>query len=281
VKIIHSIHEMQSVSNHLRELGKSIGFVPTMGALHQGHLKLAEYAQQNNDVVVCSIFVNPIQFNNAEDLKKYPRNFQQDADMLESMGCDVIFYPTVEEMYPEPVTYVYDFGILDKVMEGKYRPGHFNGVAIVVKKLFDIVLPHRAYFGQKDYQQLAVIKALVKQENINVEIISCPTIREADGLAMSSRNQRLTAEERMLAPVIYQTLVAAEQRSKKHRLEEVKRWVEYSINSHASMKLEYFEISDAETLQPVSELLPNQPVVACIAVFMGQVRLIDNLLYNL
>lgn len=281
MKIIHSINEMYSLSIKLREQGKSIGFVPTMGALHQGHLRLVDIAQQHNDIVVCSIFVNPIQFNNAEDLKKYPRNFQQDAEMLEASGCDIIFYPSVEEMYPEPVTHKYHFGIIDQVMEGKYRPGHFNGVAIVVKKLFDIVLPHRAYFGQKDYQQLAVIKALVKQEKMDVEIIPCPTIREKDGLAMSSRNQRLTADERRLAPVIYQTLVAAAQRSKDNSIDELKSWVEYTINSHAPMRLEYYEISDAETLQPVSHLQPHQPVVACIAVFMGQVRLIDNLVFNM
>lgn len=273
---------MQQLSLELRmQPGRQIGFVPTMGALHRGHLELVKRAVNENDVVVCSIFVNPIQFNNPDDLKKYPRTFESDIEMLESMGCHYVFYPDTQEMYPEPETHTYDFGQLDKVMEGRYRQGHFNGVAIVVKKLFDIVLPHRAYFGEKDFQQLTIIKALVKMEKMDVEIVPCPTVRENDGLAMSSRNMRLTPEQRAQAPLIYQSLLKAKQQYMTQPAEVVKAALEKTINRHPLMKLEYFEIADTDTLEPVTGLKPQKPVVACIAVHMGEIRLIDNMLFNL
>lgn len=271
---------MKKFSLSARKNGQRIGFVPTMGALHKGHLMLAQQAKQDNDLIVCSIFVNPIQFNNPLDLEKYPRNLERDSQLLRSIGCDVIFYPGVEEMYPQPETKVYDFGLLDKVMEGKYREGHFNGVAIVVKKLFDIVVPHKAYFGEKDFQQLAIIRNLVKQENIPVDIIPYPTVRESDGLAMSSRNMRLSDNQRRQAPKIYSTLKEAAIRSKDRSVEEVKEWVEKSINAHAEMKLEYFEIADPQTLMPITGALNQRPAVACIAVYMDQIRLIDNIIIN-
>lgn len=281
MKVIRTLKQMHDYSVAARKAGKSIGFVPTMGALHNGHLMLVEKALAENDLGVCSIFVNPIQFNNPRDLEKYPRTFEKDSAMLEAIGCNVIFYPDVEEMYPEPVTHTYDFGLLDKVMEGRYRAGHFNGVAIVVKKLFDIVIPHKAYFGEKDYQQLAVIKALVKTESIDIDIIPCPIVRETDGLAMSSRNVRLTPAQRREAPLIYQTLIKASELYKTQSVETVMEWVAQSINANPEMKLEYFEISATDTLIPVRENKPHGPVVACIAVFMGQIRLIDNMIFNL
>lgn len=258
----------------------SIGFVPTMGALHEGHLDLVKRAVSENDLVVCSIFVNPIQFNKPEDLKKYPRSLESDLEMLESAGCDLAFCPGVKEMYPKPEKIVYDFGMLDKVMEGEHRPGHFNGVAIVVKKLFDFVEPHRAYFGQKDYQQLQVIKALVKKENLEVEIVGCPTVRESDGLAMSSRNQRLTPEQRREAPKIFRALDKARTMYPEASLDEIKAMVIDEINTSPHLEVEYFEISDAETLLPVTRPGKNQKLVACIAVNAGNVRLIDNVLFG-
>ncbi|MFN3556599.1 MAG: pantoate--beta-alanine ligase [Bacteroidales bacterium] len=281
MEVFHTIAQMQHFSLNCRSQGKSLGFVPTMGALHQGHLELVRRALSENDVVVCSIFVNPIQFNNPEDLQKYPRTFETDASMLQQLGCDAIFYPSVQEMYPEPEHRVFDFGQLDKVMEGEFRPGHFNGVAIVVKKLFEIVLPHRAYFGEKDFQQLAIIRALVKMEAMDLEIVPCSIVREEDGLAMSSRNVRLSAEERRQAPLIYKTLLTARELYRHAEPAEVIRRVEDMINSCPSMQLEYFNIAHMDSLQSIGTTKPAEPVVACIAVYMGEVRLIDNMIFNL
>ncbi len=274
------ISVLKAWTREQRKHGRSIGFVPTMGALHEGHLALVKKAKCENDLVVSSIFVNPMQFNKPEDLEKYPRTLDDDLKMLYNTSCDVVFCPGVHEMYPTPETRVYDFGILDKVMEGRYRQGHFNGVAIVVKKLFDIVEPHRAYFGQKDYQQLQVIKALVKIENLDVKIISCPTVREADGLAMSSRNRRLTPAQRLEAPKIYRALDKARNMYPSTGVDEIKTMVVDEINASPQLEVEYFEISDAETLQPVTRPGKNQKLVACIAVHAGNVRLIDNVLFN-
>ncbi len=260
--------------------GRSIGFVPTMGALHEGHLGLVKRAVSENDLVVCSIFVNPIQFNKPEDLEKYPRTLESDLEMLESVGCHLAFCPDAKEMYPAPETKVYDFGELDKVMEGRHRPGHFNGVAIVVKKLFDLVEPHRAYFGQKDYQQLQVIKALVAKEKLDVEIVACPTVREPDGLAMSSRNQRLTPSQRREATRIIKALDKARKVYPGAGVDEIKAMVIDEINASPQLKVEYFEIADADTLLPVTRPGKNQQLVACIAVNAGNVRLIDNVLFS-
>jgi pantoate--beta-alanine ligase len=262
-----------------KDAGKSIGFVPTMGALHAGHLALARQAKKENDIVVCSIFVNPKQFNNPEDLEKYPRTLEADLEKLRSVQCDAVFCPDEKEMYPGPDTRVYNFDSLDKVMEGQYRRGHFNGVAIVVRKLFDIVTPHRAYFGQKDYQQLQIIKALVKIESMDVEVVPCATVRESDGLAMSSRNVRLTPSQRKEAGTIFRTLKTAREMHPQHAVGAIEKWAITKINASPELEVEYFQIVDAETLLPVENAQPNTRLVACTAVFAGQVRLIDNLLF--
>jgi pantoate--beta-alanine ligase len=280
MKIINTINKTREVIDEVRKAGITLGFVPTMGALHQGHLALVNKAKKENDLVVCSIFVNPIQFNNPSDLLKYPLTLEQDIDLLVSVGCDILFCPDEKEMYPEPESKVYDLGDLDMVMEGKFRPGHFNGVAVVVKKLFDIILPDRAYFGEKDFQQLAVIKALVRNEHLDVQIVPCPTEREPDGLAMSSRNTRLTPGHRAKAPMIYQTLLKAKEMLNSTPPSKIKSWVENVFCNEPEARLEYFEIADAETLLPVSENDRDKKLVGCIAVFFGEVRLIDNIVFN-
>ncbi len=280
MKIFKLRAEIAEFCKKTRSQGKTIGFVPTMGALHTGHLKLVEQALAENDIVICSIFVNPIQFNNPDDLNKYPRTFNEDIAMLENLDCTAVFSPDVNEMYPEPATMHYDFGLLDKVMEGKFRPGHFNGVAIVVSRLFKIVGPHKAYFGEKDYQQLAIIRKLVEIENSPVDVVACKTIREHDGLAMSSRNKRLSERQRKEAPLIYKALSSVPDLVSVYDLDRVKNDISETINANPEMKLEYFEISDAITLSPLQNPEKGTKAVACIAVFMGDVRLIDNIIFN-
>jgi pantoate--beta-alanine ligase len=276
MKIFRTIKEIKENISFQKVSGKTIGFVPTMGALHHGHLSLIENARKENDITVCSIFINPIQFNNKEDYIKYPRSTESDILMLEKANCDFLFIPEESEMYPDDEVINYDLGGLDKNMEGAFRPGHFNGVAVIVKKLLDIVEPDRAYFGQKDFQQLAIIKYFVKQNKIPVQIIGCQTVRENDGLAMSSRNQRLTPEQRAVAPLIYKTLMSAQAEAGSKDIKTLKSLVEEEISKCSLMKLEYFDIVDAETLQKVQDLKNHRSVVACIAVYLGNVRLIDN-----
>ncbi len=280
IKNMITFSKISDINNFVREQrnnGKTIGFVPTMGALHKGHLELMKQAKQENDFLVVSIFVNPIQFNNPEDLKKYPRDVNKDKELLENIGCDVLFAPTVEEMYPENVTKKYNFGSLETVMEGASRPGHFNGVAIVVSKLFEIVQPHKVYFGEKDYQQLAIIKKLVETEQLPVEIIPCPIVREADGLAMSSRNERLTDEEKATAPYIYQTLKFAKKGSDTICPGPLKQMVVNMFKARDEFDLEYFELADDENLQPISSWSSSPGILAFVVVKLGNVRLIDNI----
>lgn len=260
-----------------KEQNHSIGFVPTMGALHQGHLSLVAQSVAENDATACSIFVNPIQFNNQEDLEKYPRTLEQDLQLLEEAGCNVVFAPSVEEMYPEEVQDKYDFGHLEKVMEGRFRPGHFNGVVIVVKKLFLIVKPDRAYFGKKDYQQLAIIRAMTEVERLPVEIVPCPIVREQDGLAMSSRNMRLSTEERALAPEIYRILSEAASLAAEKDIAETEAWVHQEMTKKETFRLEYFEIVDGKTLLPAKSWNSQGGVIGCIALWLGNIRLIDNI----
>ncbi len=275
--ILRTIAEIKQHLFSLRSTGAKVGFVPTMGALHQGHLTLVRIARKTSDYVTASIFVNPIQFNNPEDLLKYPREEESDVRKLKETGCDMVFIPSVEEMYPEPVTTVFDFGRLDKVMEGKFRPGHFNGVAVVVKKLFEIIEPHKAYFGEKDFQQLIIIQQMVRQLKLPVKIIPCRTVREPDGLAMSSRNKRLTTEERAIAPVIYQTLRKAKTLRRTWTVPQVTEWVYQEFKKYPAFSLEYFEMVDADTLLPVINWQSSNRIIACIAAFLGKVRLIDNI----
>ena len=278
MEILKTIAATQIYLQNAKKQQFTIGFVPTMGALHDGHLALVKQAKAENDIVVVSIFVNPIQFNNKEDLLNYPRNIEKDAELLKTVGCNAIFAPDEKEIYPEPISTVYDFGLLATVMEGKFRPGHFNGVAVVVKRLFDIVQPDNAYFGKKDYQQLQIIKLLVQQEKIPVNIISYPIVRETDGLAMSSRNMRLTSEERLVAPFIYQTLLKAKEKAGKLSLNDIIEWVLQEIEDNPLLTAEYFEITDATTLSPVTEWENCEHAIGCIAVFLGNVRLIDNII---
>lgn len=260
-----------------RVKGKSLGFVPTMGALHNGHISLISKAKNENDTVVASIFVNPTQFNNPDDLKKYPRTIEADKELLQKNGCDVLFFPSVEEIYPEKDNTVFDLGGLDTLMEGKFRPGHFNGVAMVVKRLFEIVQPNNAYFGEKDFQQLAIIRYMVKSENLKVKITGCPTLREKSGLAMSSRNMRLSEEEKVQAAAIYRALTQARENSNKHLPSKVKQIFENTISQNPVFKFEYFEIVDSETLLPAEEWNPKRKAVGCVAIWIRDVRLIDNM----
>jgi len=277
MKLIYNIYELSQYISYVKKENKKIGFVPTMGALHEGHLSLASKARAENDVCICSIFVNPTQFNNADDFNKYPRTLDSDIKLFKHINVDAVFIPAEKDIYPVKPTEIFELGGLDLVMEGKFRPGHFNGVATIVKKLFDLVLPDRAYFGEKDFQQLAVIKYLVKTLNIPVEIVPCPTLREANGLAMSSRNQRLSSDEKKLAPLIYRTLEAGKEKLNNQPIEEVKQWVESEISSCQQMKLEYFEIVDSETLAVAGVFESGTSYRACIAVYLGSVRLIDNI----
>ena len=279
MKTFKKITELQAILQKYKAKNYKIGFVPTMGALHKGHISLIEQSKSENDITVVSIFVNPTQFNNPDDLKKYPRTLESDIEELIYAKTDVLFFPSVKEIYPEPVTQNFEFGHLAEVMEGKFRPGHFDGVAQVVSRFFEIVKPDNSYFGQKDFQQLAIIKAMVKMLNLSVKIHACPIVREADGLAMSSRNQRLSVEERKNAATISQTLFKSKIYSKTHSVEETKDWVTKTIRSNSFLKIEYFEIVDEQNLMEINDWNEKQNKVACIAVFIGKVRLIDNIMY--
>ncbi|MGM0612614.1 MAG: pantoate--beta-alanine ligase [Bacteroidota bacterium] len=278
MKTLEKIQQIQSALNAEKKMQKSIGFVPTMGALHEGHLSLLRQARKENDVLVCSVFVNPIQFNNTEDLNNYPRNLDADLQKMKAEGCDYVFAPSTEEMYPEPVTDQYDFGNLEKVMEGKFRPGHFNGVAIVVRKLFEIIQPDKAYFGKKDFQQLQIIRKLVDMIDLDIDIVSVPISREQDGLARSSRNSRLTPEEREIAPRIYEIITEAKDKINQFETPaDMKTWGLEQLNKDSRLQPEYFEIVDMDTLEPIEQWSDTNRCILCLAVFLGQVRLIDNI----
>ena len=279
--IIQEIKELRATLAAERALGKSIGFVPTMGALHDGHISLVSRCKKENEVCVVSIFVNPTQFNDKNDFKMYPRTLDKDCAWLESAGCDYVFIPSENEMYPESDTRIFNLGAVAEVMEGKHRPGHFNGVAQVVSKLFDMVLPNSAYFGEKDFQQVAVIRAMVKQLNMQVKLVACPTVREADGLAMSSRNTRLTSEQRHFAPVIARTLKESLTFAPSKSIRETEDYVIKTLNNTPCLRVEYYEIVDGHTLQPLKEWKDTDSPTGCAAVFCGEVRLIDNIKYDL
>ena len=272
----------QDLTRHLDALPnrvKSIGLVPTMGALHQGHASLVETAASQNDLVVVTIFVNPSQFNDPTDLEMYPRTLDQDLELLQSLNVELVFIPSVKEMYPMEDKRTFDLGNLDNILEGKHRKGHFNGVAQIVSKLFETINPTRAYFGQKDFQQLVIVRRLVEILNMNLDIVACPIIREEDGLAMSSRNIRLNRDERKLAPFIYITLQLAREKRGSFSPAEVKSWVISQFEKQPLMQLEYFEIVDDKDLQPVVSWEGQVNKVGCLAVQLGGIRLIDNLIF--
>lgn len=282
MEIIRTIEGLRKAVAAAKAEGKSVGLVPTMGALHAGHRSLVERARRENDVVVVSVFVNPTQFNNPDDLRTYPRTEQADAAMLEACGVDFAFIPTAEEIYPEPDTRVFDLGPVAEVMEGAMRPGHFNGVAQIVSKLFDMVQPTRAYFGEKDFQQIAVIKKMVELEGFELEIVPCPIVRESDGLALSSRNVRLTPEGREVAPKIHEILLASRD-LKDAGMEpgQVAERTAAAINDVDGLEVEYYAIVDALTMQPIERWTDAGPegAVGCVTVYCGDVRLIDNIRY--
>lgn len=277
MQVVKHINELASFIDQARIEGKTIGFVPTMGALHEGHLSLVKKAGQEAGFVVASIFVNPTQFNDKGDLERYPRDLQKDVLLLSSVPCNLVFAPEVDEVYPEPDTRQFNFGALEEVMEGKFRPGHFNGVAQVVSRLFDMVKPDKAFFGQKDFQQLAIIREMVARLQLPVEIVACPIVREADGLAMSSRNMLLTPEQRKSAPHIAETLFAALNKKQDISVEELRSWVIAEVNKSDNLNTEYFEIVNSLTLQPVGSWDEPGGKTGCIAVHCGKIRLIDNI----
>ena len=280
MKIIHTVQELQTELSNYKQANKTVGFVPTMGALHDGHASLMKKSVSENDVTVASVFVNPTQFNDQNDLLKYPRTLDADCALLDACGVDVVFAPTVDEIYPEKDTREFNYAPLDTVMEGKHRPGHFNGVCQVVSRLFDIVSPDKAYFGEKDFQQLAIIREMVRDLNYPIQIIGCPIVREVDGLALSSRNARLSLEERKNALNISQTLFKSLTFAANHSVDETIAMVTESIASSEGLELEYFEIVDGNTLQSINSWDESSYVVGCITVFCGDVRLIDNIRYK-
>lgn len=282
MKVIRTVEELKSVVGALKAEGKSVGLVPTMGALHDGHVSLMEKARGDNDVVVVSVFVNPTQFNNPDDLRTYPRTEEADCARMRDAGVDIAFIPSVEDIYPEPDNRVFDLGKVAEVMEGAMRPGHFNGVAQIVSKLFRMVEPTRAYFGEKDFQQIAVIRRMVEIEGFkNLEIVDCPIKREADGLALSSRNVRLTPHQREIAPNIHRIMVESLDKARDCSVEEVKRSVIDAVNAYPEMDVEYYEIVNAADMQPITDWSQATQAVGCITVYLGDVRLIDNIKYTI
>ena len=278
--VVETVDKLRAFLAAARAEGKSVGLVPTMGALHEGHASLVQRSVAENDVTVVSVFVNPTQFNDKGDLERYPRTLDADCALLSSLGANYVFAPSVEEVYPEPDTRVFDFAPLDKVMEGVYRPGHFNGVAQIVSKLFMYVEPDRAYFGEKDFQQLAIIREMVRQLGFNLQVVGCPIVREKDGLALSSRNTLLTPEQRITALAISKTLFASLDYAKLHTLTETKQMVEQAIAGTEGLELEYYEVVDGNTLQSVASWDDTDYIVGCITVYCGKVRLIDNIRYK-
>ena len=277
MQILTTAAALHAYTEHARQAGRRVGLVPTMGALHAGHLQLVQAARADCDEVVVTIFVNPTQFNNADDFRLYPRAPEADAALLAPAGCTALFAPLVEEMYPQPAVLRFDFGDLERVMEGAHRPGHFNGVATVVSKLFHLARPHRAYFGQKDWQQVAVIRQLVVDLSFDLEIVACPTIREADGLAMSSRNRRLDSAARAAAPLLHRVLEAAAGQVRQGvPPAQVQVAAAAALAQEPLLTPEYVAVADAQTLQPLADYVPGRAVVLCLAAHLGGVRLIDN-----
>lgn len=281
--VVKSVNELQKQVGRLRNEHKSIGFVPTMGALHQGHLQLVSRCVAENDACVVSLFINPTQFNDKNDFNRYPRTLENDTALLASVGCAIVFAPSAEEMYTPSemeTVFEFDFGGLDEVMEGIFRPGHFNGVVQVVSKLFSLVTPDKAYFGEKDFQQLAIIRRMVQVMNFPIEIVGCPIVREKSGLALSSRNALLSEQERTTAAVIYRTLSESKQLMHEKTVAETKAWVINRLNVVDGLKVEYYEIVNGNSLQSITDWSDADYVVGCVTVYCGKVRLIDNINYK-
>lgn len=279
MQVLNSKNELISLIDSYKKEGKTIGFVPTMGALHSGHLSLVKESKKNSDITVVSIFVNPTQFNDQEDLKRYPRTLEKDTELLKTVDCDIIFAPAVEEIYPEPDIRKFDFGYVESIMEGARRPGHFNGVGQVVSRLFDIVRPDKAFFGMKDFQQVAIIKNMVKQLNYKIQIVPCPIIREESGLALSSRNTLLNEDYKKNAPHIYATLKKARNLASQMGVADLKKWITDEINNNPYLETEYVEIVDDTTLKVIENWTEKGTKVACVAVHAGKIRLIDNIVF--
>ncbi len=281
MEIISTVADLEKLLSKIPK-NKTLGFVPTMGALHQGHLNLVQQAIVENEICLCSIFVNPTQFNSTEDLDKYPNQIETDLKLLKSIGCNIVFTPTKSEIYPSGFkSKKYNFGKLDKVMEGANRPGHFEGVAMVVSRLFDLIKPQRAYFGEKDFQQLAIIKSLTEQDQLPIKIVPCPISRETDGLAMSSRNIRLKQPCRVAAPRIYQRLLELQNQITCKSVLELKQWMIEEYEEDKDLDLEYFEIADTQTLEKSNHWTDSQEHIACIAIYAGETRLIDNIVLKI
>lgn len=279
MQVINTKNELIDLIDNYRKKGKKIGFVPTMGALHEGHLSLVKESKKNSDITVVSIFVNPTQFNDPEDLKRYPRTLDKDVALLETVDCDLVFAPSVTEIYPEPDRRKFDFGYLETVMEGAKRPGHFNGVGQVVSRLFDIIRPDKAFFGMKDFQQVAIIRSMVKQLHYNIDIIACPIIREENGLARSSRNTLLDEDHKKNAPHIYATLKKARNLVPQMKVNELKEWIKNEIDNNLFLETEYVEIVNDTTLEVINDWEEKGVKVACVAVYAGKIRLIDNIVF--
>lgn len=282
MQIIETVGELLAYVESGKQKGLKTGLVPTMGALHEGHLSLVKKSREDNDATIVSIFVNPTQFNNPEDLATYPRQPEKDFQLLAREGVDVVFAPSVEEIYPDnnAKSHVFDLGSVAEVMEGKFRPGHFQGVARIVNRLFQLCRPTRAYFGMKDFQQIAVIRSMIKGEGLDVEIVPCPIVREESGLALSSRNQLLSETERIEAASIHKCLKESLEYSKSHTVEETIKWVSDNLDALNGFRVEYFEIVDGLTLLPVEEWNESAYIVGCITVYIGKIRLIDNIEYR-
>jgi len=282
MKILRNIGEYNTYFKDVKAAKKSIGFVPTMGALHKGHISLIHCSRANTDVTICSIFVNPTQFNDKDDYLNYPRNIESDLDKLEKASTDAVFIPAEKEMYSEEYkAKSVKLEHLEEIMEGAYRPGHFSGVITIVQRLFDIIKPDKSYFGEKDYQQLTIIKEMAQQLEYSIEIVGCPIIRENDGLAMSSRNQLLTKPQRVAAPAIYSALLNARDNFNTNEIAGLKSFVEQEINKEPTLQIEYVEICDAHNLQPITNKIQGQQAICCLAVFAGKIRLIDNMPLNM
>ena len=281
MKVFKTKTELKTYFKEIKSENDKIGFVPTMGALHQGHLSLIKQSKENNHFTVASIFVNPTQFDKKEDLDNYPKTLESDLDLLEKAACDIVFAPSIEEIYHDNIVSIhFDFDGLENEMEGKYRAGHFNGVGTIVKTLFEIIAPTNAYFGEKDFQQLQIVRKMVKKSKLNVSVIGCPIYREDSGLAMSSRNKRLSEKEKKAASIIYKVLKKVVEKSSSETISDIEQWVSVEFKNHPLFDLEYFTIADIETLKTVSKLSPNSQYRAFIAVYANTVRLIDNISIN-